>query len=163
MNRMIFRAFALAMPIFAASTAFAHDYTIGDLKIEHPWARTTPKGAKVGGGFMRITNNGKEADRLIGGSAEIATTFEVHEMRMDGNVMKMRALDKGLEIKPGQTIELKPGSYHVMFIGLKNPLNTGERVKGYLEFQKAGKVDVEFKIEDRGSAGAHNAKTGHQH
>lgn len=163
MRMKLTRAIALALPFFAIPAAFAHDFQVGDLKIEHPWARATPKGAKVGGGFMRITNTGKEADRLIGGSAEVSSTFEVHEMKMDGNVMKMRALEKGLEIKPGQTIELKPGSYHVMFMGLKNPLTTGESVKGQLEFQKAGKVNVEYKIEDRGSSGAHNAKTGHQH
>lgn len=130
--------------------ASAHDYQKGALKIEHPWSRETPSGAKVAGGYMRITNTGKEADRLIGGSLVDAKVFEVHEMRMDGDVMRMRRLDKGLEIPPGQTVELKPGSFHVMFIDLKNGLKQGDSVKGTLMFEKAGTVEVEFRIDARG-------------
>lgn len=146
---------ALAMP------AIAHDYKIGSLKIDHPWTRATPGGAKVGGGFMKITNTGTETDRLVGGSAEIAKAFEVHEMKMEGNVMKMRALEKGLEIKPGETVELKPGGYHVMFIDIRSPFKEGEQIKGQLVFEKAGKVDVDFKIEGRGASGGHDAHQGH--
>lgn len=146
-----------------ASPVFAHDYKAGALKIDHPWTRATPGGAKVGGGFMTITNTGTESDRLVGGSADIAKIFEVHEMKMEGTVMKMRALEKGLEIKPGETVELKPGGYHVMFIDLKAPLKEGETVKGELVFEKAGKVAVEYKIENRGSSGGsgHDAHAGH--
>ena len=90
---------------------------------------------------MSIVNTGSAPDRLIGGSVAGAGKFEVHEMSMDGGVMKMRPLPKGLEIKPGQTVELKPGSYHVMFVGLKQPFEQGKSVKGTLEFEKAGKVD----------------------
>lgn len=146
-----------------ASPVFAHDYKAGALKIDHPWTRATPGGAKVGGGFMTITNTGTESDRLVGGSADIAKIFEVHEMKMEGTVMKMRALETGLEIKPGATVELKPGGYHVMFIDLKAPLKEGETVKGELVFEKAGKVAVEYKIENRGSTGGsgHDAHAGH--
>jgi uncharacterized protein YcnI/copper(I)-binding protein len=126
----------------------------GSLVITPPWSRATPGGAKVGGGYMTITNNGTVADRLIGGSSEVSRVFEVHEMKMEGSVMKMRALDKGLEIKPGETVELKPGGYHVMLIDLKAPLKEGTKVKGQLVFEKAGKVDVEFSIQPRGAAGA---------
>jgi periplasmic copper chaperone A len=152
-----FGLLALAMP------AYAHDYKAGSLTIDHPWTRATPGGAKVGGGFMKITNTGTEPDRLIGGSAEIANVFEVHEMKMEGNVMKMRALEKGLEIKPGETVELRPGGYHVMFIDIKSPFKEGEKIKGQLVFEKAGKVDVEFKIEGRGASGGtgHDAHAGH--
>lgn len=141
--------------------ALAHDYRIGALKIDHPWSRATPGGAKVAGGFLRITNTGTEADRLIGGSAEIAKIFEVHEMKMEGNVMKMRALEKGLEIKPGETVELKPGGYHVMFIDITAPFKEGEKIKGQLVFEKAGKIDVDFNIEGRGTPGGHDAHHGH--
>jgi periplasmic copper chaperone A len=154
------RAALLALPMLATS-AFAHDYKVGDLKIEHPWTRATPGGAKVAGGFMKITNTGKETDRLTGGSADIANVFEVHEMAMEGNVMKMRALVKGLEIKPGQSIELKPGSYHVMFIDLKNPIQEGKPFKGFLTFEKAGKIEVEYKIEKMGTTKAGNGE--HKH
>jgi periplasmic copper chaperone A len=132
----------------------------GDLVITPPWSRATPAGAKVAGGFMTITNNGKTADRLIGGSAELANVFEVHEMSMKDGVMQMRALDKGLEIKPGETVELKPGGYHIMFIDIKKPFAEGEKVKGFLTFERAGRVEVEFKVESRGATGA---KDEHKH
>lgn len=165
------RAFLCASFLFAAvfaAPAFAHDYKIGDLKIDHPWARATPGGARVGGGFMKITNTGTQPDRLIGGTALVSNVFEIHEMKMEGNVMKMRALEKGLEIKPGETVELKPGGLHVMFIDLKSPLKEGEKVKGTLVFERAGTVEVEYKIEPRGASpaqahdhGAHSG--GHKH
>jgi hypothetical protein len=130
------------------------------IKIEQVWTRATPGGAKVAGGFMRITNTGKDADRLIGGSAEISNVFEVHEMKHEGGMMKMRALDSGLEIKPGETVELKPGSYHVMFIDLKSPIKEGDVVKGELKFQKAGIIKVEFKA---GAMGGAKPASGHGH
>lgn len=121
-------------------------YKVGSLTVEAPWARATPGGAKVAGGFMKITNTGKEPDRLIGGTVPFAGRFEVHEMAVEGGIMKMRELSKGLEIKPGETVELKPGGYHVMFMELKSGLKEGEAVKGTLVFEKAGKVDVEYKV-----------------
>ncbi len=155
-TRFPLRCCALLALLAVTAPAFSHDYTVGTLKIGHPWSRATPGGAKVGGGYMSITNTGTVADRLIGGSAAIAKTFELHEMKMEGDVMKMRALDKGLEIKPGETVELKPGGFHVMFLDLKQPLRQGETIKGQLVFEKAGTVDVEFKIEARGAGGSHD-------
>ena len=119
-----------------------------------PWARATPKGASVGGGYMTITNTGAAPDRLVGGSTDIAKSFEVHEMKMDGGVMKMRSVAGGLEIKPGQTVTLDPSGYHVMFVGLKDQLKQGGHFKATLDFAKAGKVDVDFVVEGIG------AKTG---
>jgi copper(I)-binding protein len=162
MSTRIFAAFvaALATVFLLAFPLSAHDYRIGDLKIDHPWARATPGGARVAGGYMTITNTGKEPDRLIGGSAVPAGIFEVHEMKMEGNVMRMRALSNGLEIKPGQTVELKPGGLHVMFIDLKSPLKEGDSIKGTLVFKKAGTIEVEYKVEARGASGGHG---GHSH
>ena len=134
--------------------ASAHDYQVGDLKIDHPWTRVTPGGAKVAGGFMKITNTGKQADRLIGGSLVTAGKLEIHETTFENNVMRMRLMDKGLEIKPGETVELRPGSYHVMFMDMRSGLIAGERVKGTLVFDKAGTVEVEYRIEAMGSQGA---------
>ena len=106
---------------------------------------------------MTIRNTGTDADRLIGGSTAIANRFEVHQMLMDKGVMKMRPVEGGLEIKPGQAVEFKPGSFHVMLMGLKQQLEKGQRVKASLEFEKAGKVDIEFAVEAIG-AGAPAAK-----
>jgi copper(I)-binding protein len=150
---MIRTAFIIAatLAIFATLPAQAEDVTVGSLKISAPWARATPKGAGVGGGYMKITNTGTAPDRLIGGATDVAGRFEVHEMSMDNGVMKMRPVTGGLEIKPGQTVELKPGGYHVMLMGLKEQLVQGQHFKATLEFAKAGKVDVDFAIEGVGA------------
>ena len=135
-----------------ASAASAHEYKAGSIEIKHPWARATPKGSEVAGGYMKLINTGTEPDRLIGGTNASAGKFEIHEMSMDGGVMKMRQLTNGIEIKPGQTVELKPGSYHLMFVGLKAPFVQGKRVKGTLQFEKAGKIDVEYAVEAVGGS-----------
>ena len=153
--------FALAFAL-VAGTASAHEYKAGSIEIKHPWARATPKGSEVAGGYMKLINTGKETDRLVGGSMPTAGKFEIHEMSMDGNVMKMRPLPNGIEIKPGQTVELKPGSYHLMFVGLKAPFEQGKRVKGTLQFEKAGAVEVEYAVEAAGSTpGRHDEHKGH--
>jgi periplasmic copper chaperone A len=137
---------ALAV-LTVASSALAHEYKLGPLVIDHPWSRATPKGASVAGGYLKITNTGTTPERLVGGSTDVAKRFELHEMRMEGGVMKMRELANGLEIPPGATVELKPGSYHVMMMNLSRQLTKGERVKASLSFEKAGKVDIEFAVE----------------
>jgi copper(I)-binding protein len=155
------RSFVLAVvAAFAVSTAQAHEYSVGSLKIGHPWARATPKGATVAGGYLKITNNGAAPDRLVGGSAAFAGRFEIHEMRTANGVMQMRHLPKGIEIKPGETVELKPGSFHLMFMDLKQPLVKDQkpRPKGTLVFEKAGTVEVEYAVEAVGSSPG-----GHQH
>jgi len=151
-------AAALAL---AATAASAHEFKVGSLEIDHPWARATPKGASVGGGYLKITNKGTEPDRLVGGSSPVAGKFEIHEMAMDGGVMKMRPLPNGIEIKPGQTVEFKPGGFHIMMVGLKQPLEAGKTVKGTLVFEKAGTVDIEYKVEPIGSSGGERAGQAH--
>jgi copper(I)-binding protein len=144
-----------------AGAAYAHEFKAGSLVIDHPWSRATPKGASVAGGYMKITNTGTTPDRLIGGTVEAAKRFEIHEMSMEGGVMRMRELPKGLEIPAGATVELKPGSYHVMMMNLSRPLTKGDKVKGSLTFEKAGKVDVEFAVEAIGGAPqGHGAPSG---
>jgi copper(I)-binding protein len=154
------RSLLLAVVVaFVASTVQAHEYNLGSLKIAHPWARATPKGATVAGGYLKITNTGTAPDRLIGGSAAFAGRFEIHEMSHQGDVMKMRHLPRGIEIKPGQTVELKPGSVHLMFMELKQPLVKDQkpRPKGTLVFEKAGTVEVEYAVEAvGGSPGQHH-------
>ena len=151
---------AAVLGALATSAALAHDYTVGSLKIDHPWARATPKGASVGGGYMKITNSGTAPDRLVGGSTDISSSFEVHEMTMVGGVMKMRPVAGGLEIEPGQTVTLDPSGYHVMLVDLKKQLVQGERFKATLQFARAGKVDVDFAIE---SIGAKSGGGDHDH
>ena len=161
---MISRVFASALLLALIATgAQAHDYVAGSIAIDHPWTRATPKNAPVAGGYLKITNTGTAPDRLTGGSVEVAKRFEIHEMKMDGGVMKMRELTDGLDIAPGATVELKPGSYHIMMMNLSRPLTKGEKVKGSLTFEKAGKVDVEFAVEAIGGspAGMRTKEHGH--
>jgi len=142
-----------------AGPGWAETYRIGAIEIEQPWARATPKGATIGAGYMKITNRGTEPDRLIGGTVGFARRFEVHSMTMEQGVMKMREVKDGLEIKPGETVELKPGGYHVMFVDLKDPLKQGDHVKVTLNFAKAGTIEVEYPVEAMG-AGAPAAGSG---
>jgi len=142
---------ALALVACAGKPAYAGDAIAGGLKISAAWARATPKGAPVGGGYLTITNTGTAPDRLIGGSSDTATRFEIHDMSMANGVMKMRPVPNGIEIKPGQTVELKPGGYHVMFVGLKKPFEQGEHVKATLKFEKAGDIAVDFAVEGIGA------------
>lgn len=146
------RALILSAACLLAGHALAHDYKAGSLKIDHPWTRATPKGAAVAGGYLKITNTGTAPDKLVGGSLVGAGRFEVHEMKTENGVMTMRGIPGGLEIKPGQTVELKPGSFHLMFMELKAPLEQGKNVKGTLVFEKAGKIDVEYSVEAIGGA-----------
>jgi periplasmic copper chaperone A len=140
----------------AVATVYARDYKVGSLDIADPWSRSTPKGATVGAGYMKITNTGATPDRLISGSADVASKLEVHEMTMENGVAKMRPIKGGLEIKPGETVELKPGSFHVMFVGLKRPLTAGDHIKAALVFEKAGTVDVEYDVRAMGAEPSHD-------
>jgi periplasmic copper chaperone A len=156
--------FAVALILTAAQAQdTSADYKLGSLQISQPWSRATPKGATVAGAYLKITNNGTTPDRLVSGSSPVAGRFEVHEMSMDNGVMKMRPLKGGLEIKPGQSVELKPGSYHIMLLDLKKPLQKGEHVKGTLTFEKAGSVDVDYTVVGVGetAGAASSAPSGH--
>src|SRR5215467_12225018 len=159
------RIFLVAIAFLGwASSTYAEEVTVGNLKISTAWARATPKGASVGGAYMTITNTGNAPDRLLGGSSDASSRFEIHEMSMENGVMKMRPLGKGLEIKPGQTVEFKPGGYHLMFVGLKAQFEEGQHVKATLEFEKAGNVAVEFAVRGIGAqTGASSDKMQMQH
>ncbi len=142
---------AAAIATFALP-AFAHDYKVGSLEIGNPWTRATPPSAQSGGGFLTITNKGTTPDRLVAVRTTASNKAEIHEMRMDGNVMRMRELEKGLEIPPGATVELKPGSYHLMFMELKAPFAKDAKIPATLVFEKAGSVDVELSVAAMGAA-----------
>jgi len=148
-------AFVLHAPAQAQDSA-AGTVKAGDLIIANIWIKAPPAGAKVSGGYATIINRGKESDRLIGASIPQAAKAEVHEMTIQDNVMRMRALDNGLEIGPGETAELKPGSYHIMFLDLKQLPAEGQSINGELVFSRAGKVPVVFHV--RGMAGHSDMK-----
>jgi len=153
-------AAALAL---TASTGFAHDYKAGAITINHPWARATPRGASVGAGYFTLTNSGPAPDRLVGATVAAADHVELHEMKMVDGIMRMRPVKDGIALEPGQTVEFKSGSFHLMMIDLKQPLQQGQRVKGTLTFEKAGSVDIEFAVEGIGGPARAAPATNHAH
>jgi len=144
-------AVAAALAMTLAAPVRADDVKAGDLVITQAWSRATPSGAKVGGAYLTVENKGTAPDKLVSGSADIAGRVEVHEMSMDGGVMKMRPLDQGLVIEPGKTVKLAPGGYHIMLMDLKSPLKQGEKVPVTLQFEKAGKVNVSLDVQGVGA------------
>jgi copper(I)-binding protein len=139
--------FAAMVPLaYGTIPAHAADYDVGSIHIAQPWSRATPKGAKAGAGYMTITNKGTTPDKVSCASDDASAQCEIHSMTMEGGVMKMRPVEGGLEIKPGETVTLAPSGFHVMFRDLKHPLEQGKTVKATLKFDKAGSVDVEYPI-----------------
>ena len=138
--------FSLMLAAHAAS-AGASDYDIGSIHVSQPWARATPKGASAGAGYLTITNKGTASDRLVSCVAStVSAQCQIHSMTMEGGVMKMRPVEGGLEVKPGATVTLKPSGFHVMFMGLKHPLQQGKTFSATLKFANAGAVEIDFPI-----------------
>jgi len=154
MKHYLALAFALAL---SAAPALAQEIKAGDITIEKPWARATPKGAEVGAGYLTIRNNGAAPDRFTGGTADFANV-EIHEMSMVGGVMKMRELKDGLVIPAHGSVTLAPNGYHLMFTGLKQPLAKGAVAKATLNFEHAGAIPVEFAVRAVGASGGGQPK-----
>ncbi len=142
----LFTAAALALATLAAQ---AQEFKLGAITIGRPYARATAAGQPVGGGFMKFSNAGG-GDRLVSASADVSKSVELHMMKMEGDVMQMRQVE-AIELAAGQTVELKPGGYHVMFIGLKAPLKAGDKFPLKLKFEKAGEVVVTVNVEAPGA------------
>lgn len=119
---------------------------VGNLAITQAWSRATPNGAPVAGGYLRISNNGTSPDRLLSGTTPMGTSVEVHEMAMKDGIMTMRPLAGGLEIAAGASVELKPGGYHLMIMGLKSALREGDHLPLTLTFEKAGQVTLDLNV-----------------
>ena len=134
-----------------SATSGVATFKLGDLTVTSPWTRATPGGAKIAGGYLKITNNGTASDRFVGAKSEEADHLELHEMSMSDGVMKMRPLPDGLEIKPGETVELKSGGYHLMFMDIKLPFKQGDMIKATLQFEKAGSLEVKYSVRGLGA------------
>ena len=128
----------------AWGTAQAHDFKLGPLRIDHPYATPTPAGATTAAAYLRtLRNTGDQADRLIGASTPVARAVEIHRSAVDaGQVMRMRAID-GIDLPAKAELKLRHGGeHHLMLIDLKAPLKDGERFPMTLRFQKAGEREV---------------------
>jgi len=115
------------------------------VEIKGAWARATVQGQKATGAFMNLT--AAAGSRLKSVSTPVAGVSEVHEMRMEGDIMKMAALKNGLELPAGKTVELKPGSYHLMLMDLKMPLRKDTTIPMTLVFVDAKGVETRTELE----------------
>ncbi|HEU0058620.1 MAG TPA: copper chaperone PCu(A)C [Hyphomicrobiaceae bacterium] len=142
-----------AMARAPAGQAQGGEFSTGNIKIVAPWTRATPESSKVGGGFMTLINTGSEPDCLVGGSTEVSGSLEIHEIHIVNGVAMMRQVNPGILLKPGASVVLKPFSHHLMMMDLKQPLKAGEKIKGTLVFEKAGRVEIEYLVVPLGADG----------
>ena len=152
---------ASVLALFAANAAHAHDYHIKDLTILHPWARPAAEG-QTGAVYLTIKNDGKEGDKFLSAESPAAAEVELHETSDENGVMKMRAVTDGAEVKPGSSLEFKPGSYHLMLFDLKKPLEEGAMVPLTITLEKAGAINVDIKVE-KTAPGTAEAMPMHMH
>ena len=152
---------ALAAAILLATPALAHNGVVhlGPLNISGPFTRATLPNAPVGGGFLTVENTGTEPDRLVSATSSAAADVQIHQMGMEGEVMRMRPLPDGLELPAGESIVLAPGANHLMFMGLKQAFIEGETVLVTLTFEKAGTVEIMLPV--LGTAADAPTHTGH--
>jgi periplasmic copper chaperone A len=147
--RVLLHVITTALSIAAASSlAFAQGASI---KVEQPWSRAMPAGASTGAVYLTINNKSHDVDRLLGASSDVADKLQIHEMKVVNGNMEMREVTGGLSVPAGGSVVLKPGSYHVMLLGLKKPLKDGETIPLTLDFEKAGKVSITVPIRAMGA------------
>jgi hypothetical protein len=139
-----------AIFIICITNSLAHEYKIGNLKILHPYIIETPPGVKTAGGYMKIVNTSNQTDYLSLVIVDFAKASEIHELKMENDVMKMREAKGGLEIPAHGSVELKYRGYHIMFLNLLKPIINGKTHEGTLYFEKAGNIKVTFTVEKIG-------------
>lgn len=157
-----------SLSLLFAGAALAHEYKAGEITIAHPHARATVPGQPAAAAYIGLDNGGKTSDKLLGASSPMAKSVEIHTMSMDNNVMRMREV-KAIDITPGAKIAMKPGDgYHLMMLGLKEPLKVGDKFPMTLVFEKAGSVEVSISVDATvpkaaASASAPAAEPAHNH
>lgn len=145
---------AVALLLVAIGVATAHEYSNKGVTVAHPWARATPGGAKVGGAYLEIKAAAGRRDRLVGARSPAAGAVEIHNHVNEGGIARMRRVD-AIALKPGASLVLAPGGYHLMLTDLKAPLKEGDLLKLTLVFEKAGEIEVEATVEPIGATGPH--------
>jgi len=149
MKSKLLASIFLAIGITFSAGVFAQNASVGSIKIENGFTRATAPGQQVAGGFLKIDNMGA-ADQLLSASSPVAGDVQLHEMAMEGNIMKMRQV-KDIAVPANGSVELKPGGYHLMFMNLKGPFVAGQTVPVKLKFAKAGEVEVKLPVNAPGA------------
>lgn len=159
MSRSALRAFALAGALVAA-TGLAAAETGGAIAVEDAWSRAVPAGTTVAVGYLTVRNEGDEPDRLVSASTSLAAETEIHQTTMEDGVMRMRPVPSGVPVPAKSIVKLEPNSYHLMLMGLTQPLKEGDAFSAKLAFERGGSVEVTFHVL---GMGAQSAETEHQH
>ncbi|MGD9501442.1 MAG: copper chaperone PCu(A)C [Methyloceanibacter sp.] len=161
MNRDLCRhtlhALALAGLFLAAGPAMAE--SAGSIAVEDAWSRAVPEGTTVAAGYLTIRNEGDEPDRLVSASTSLAAETEIHQTTMADGMMRMRPVPDGVPVPAKSTVRLEPNSYHLMLMGLAQPLKQGDSFPATLTFERGGSVEVTFTVLGIGALGP---KTGQQ-
>lgn len=142
--------------------ANAHDYSVGNLHIEHPWSRAMPPVAPTAAAYFVVHNKGSDADRLLSASTPMAGKAELHEHIHADGLMKMQQV-QNVEIPAGGEVKFEPMGYHVMLFNLKQQAKDGERFPLTLTFEKAGAVEVEIAVHKDAPEGSAHGEGHHQH
>jgi copper(I)-binding protein len=147
--------FKSLLAVTVLTTSLVAPLAAQTVEVKDAWVRTSVPGQKATGAFMKITS--KQGARLVGASTPVAGVAEVHEMKMEDNIMKMNAVAGGLELPAGKTVELKPGGYHVMLMDLKAALPKDSTIPLTLVFKDAKGVEskVELKVAVATAAPSH--------
>jgi periplasmic copper chaperone A len=158
-NQFLLSLIAATSIFFTSGITLAKDYKIGDLMISNPWARASAGPAKTGAAYIgKISNHSQNSDRLISATSPAAKRVQVHNSIVENGIAKMRHVE-ALNLKPGQSVALKPGGYHIMMMGLNAPLRTGQSFPLTLIFEKAGKITLTVDVRKIGSS--HKMKMDH--
>jgi copper(I)-binding protein len=150
-----------AWVVFGPALVAAREFKVGNLLIDHPWARPTPPVVKVGAAYMTITNNGTAEDRLTAGMTPLAERVEIHRTETTEGISRMVPQPDGIIIPPRATVAIEPGGYHLMLVGLTGPLQLDAKVPLTLTFADAGTVEVELAIQRRPTEPAPADHSGH--
>ncbi|MFL6719974.1 MAG: copper chaperone PCu(A)C [Burkholderiaceae bacterium] len=150
-----------SVALLVAGAAHGHSYELGNIRIGHPHARPTVAQQPTGGAYLTLENRGSTGDRLLDASSPVAASAQIHSMSMDGDVMRMREVG-ALDLAPAAKVEMKPGAgYHIMLIGLKQPLQAGDKFPMTLNFEKAGKIEVSVTVDGKEAKEAKPSGHGH--
>lgn len=132
--------------LFSAVLAAEDADTIADPRIERPWSRVTPPGTPVGAGYMTIVSTADRPDRLVGAASPAAGRVQIHKSVKEDGRSSMVHQEDGVVVPPRGRVELRPGGYHLMLMKLEEPLRKGERVPVILQFERAGRIEVELVV-----------------
>jgi len=161
--KFVLKIFICLVSFTMLGAIHAADVKVGEIMITDPYIRALPASSQVTSGYLELHNEGHDTDHLLSAQSRQASRIEIHEMRMEGEVMRMRLLPDGLELPKGETVSLKPGGYHLMIFDPANPLLPGETFPIELQFAKTGTISIDFEIKDIDNKKKDDSDAGHHH